>query len=483
MTKNLSDFPLSKRAKDGHNYVEKKKEESGNITYIYDEKHVKERNKKKAKQLNKLSKSLTKLRAQLKKDITNEDDRVRLPALATALMDETYERVGNRYSAADLSHYGVTTWLVKHIKFSGSTARIKYVGKSGVKQDKTVKNAKVVKALKELCKGKKPSDLVFEIENFTLSDNNVNQYLRPFDITAKDIRGLHANVEVRKQLQKMPKGKDEKERKENFKKAVEEAAEIVGHKASTLKGQYLIPGFEEKYISKGEIIGPKTANRDFSLSKRATDWSYDGQWIGKENLKKFFPLSTFAGMSKENMLWDIIVYAPYEIEAEITFKKFADMGIYFYIQLNGPETVETQFSWTNNFKGPKYATENIIQDSFPYSEMEKKAPEIQSLIAHFTLEAEQQASEFATSPLTKLFPKYLFNNWQIMLHDDTDIVADVDIKSKHYHFEARNKGDYVDISVDDRSILYANNISPEDSNIKKIKTFLEKIHHILQRQL
>jgi DNA topoisomerase-1 len=258
-------FYISKRA----NYIEKRKEESGNITYIYDEKHIKARNKKKAARLLRLSKSLKNMRAQVKKDITNEDDRTRLAAIAVALIDETFERVGNRYSAADMKHYGVTTWLVKHIKFSGSTARIKYIGKSGVKQNKFVSTPKVVSALKKLCSAKKPGDLVFEMEDFTLTDNNVNQYLRPFNITAKDIRGLHANVEVRKQLQKMKKDKDQKERKENFKKAVEVAAKIVGHKPSTLKNQYLIPGFEEKYITKGELIGPKTATRIPLIIKQA----------------------------------------------------------------------------------------------------------------------------------------------------------------------------------------------------------------------
>ena len=259
------DFDISKRAKDG-NYVEKREEESGNITYVYDEKHIKERNKKKAEKLNKLSKSLSSMRKQVKKDISSKDDRIRLSAIAVALIDETYERVGNRYSAADMKHYGVTTWLVKHIKFPGNTAKIKYVGKSGIKQDKTVSTPKLVSALKSLCEGKKPSDLVLTIEDLVINDNIVNQYLRPFHITAKDIRGLHANVEVRKQLQgKTPT--DEKERKKKFKEAVEEAAKIVGHKPSTLKNQYLVPGFEEKYIAKGQIIGPKNAS--IKLSKRA----------------------------------------------------------------------------------------------------------------------------------------------------------------------------------------------------------------------
>jgi len=298
---------LSKRAKDG-NYVEKREEESGNITYVYDEKHIKERNKKKAEKLNKLSKSLSTVRKQVKKDISSKDDRIRLSAIAVALIDETYERVGNRYSAADMRHYGVTTWLVKHIKFPGNTARIKYVGKSGIKQDKTVSTPKLVSALKSLCEGKKPSDLILTIEDLVINDNIVNQYLRPFHITAKDIRGLHANVEVRKQLQgKTPT--DEKERKKKFKEAVEEAAKIVGHKPATLKNQYLVPGFEEKYIAKGQIIGPK--NAELNISKRAQQSNTVCTMIAQNNGWK--------------LIWDIVQFAnqaakisPNEIIQEIS---------------------------------------------------------------------------------------------------------------------------------------------------------------------
>lgn len=241
-------------------YKEKKKEESGNITYIYDEKHIKERNKKKADKVEKLRKSISKVRTQVQKDIKSEDPKVRLPALAVALIDETYERVGNRKSARELKHYGVTEWLVKHVTFSGGGAKIKYVGKSGVKQEKEVKEKAVVKALKDAVKGKKKGDQILSEDNFSLNDNHVNHYLRPFNITAKDIRGLHANEEMKKALKSarsgaLPKNEKEKEKKlkEEFKKALEETAKVVGHEASTLKNQYLTPDIEERYMKSGKV--------------------------------------------------------------------------------------------------------------------------------------------------------------------------------------------------------------------------------------
>jgi len=276
-------IPLSKRAAE---YVEKKKEESGNITYIYTEKHVKERDEKKAKKLDKLSKNITKVRKEVGKDLKSSDIKTKYNALAVALIDDTYERVGNRYSAEDMKHYGVTTWLKKHIKFTGGTAVIKYTGKSGVEQDKKITNKSIIPVLREMVSGKKDNDTIFKGDNYYITDNTVNAYLKPFDITAKDIRGFHANEEMRKELKKVRKGslpKEQKEKekklKEEFKEALENTAKIVGHEAGTLKNQYLVPGLETSYTTKGKV-----ASQSFPISKRAIKWfepyetQQPGQW-------------------------------------------------------------------------------------------------------------------------------------------------------------------------------------------------------------
>jgi putative nucleotidyltransferase with HDIG domain len=307
------EIPMSKNAS---KYVEKKKEESGNITYIYSDKHVEERNKKKAKKLDKLSKNINKVRKQITTDLKSDDSKKKYNALAVGLIDDTYERVGNRYSAQDMKHYGVTTWLKKHIKFTGGTAVIKYVGKSGVKQDKKISNKKLIPALKELTQGKKDNEPIFKGDDYYITDNTVNAYLKPFDITAKDIRGFHANEEMRKELKKVRKGslpKDQKEKekklKEEFKKALENTAKIVGHEAGTLKNQYLIPGLEKDYTTRGKI-----ASDFFALSKRAIENPYEElleeeegegrreQYIREVLEKNFpdFPPNLLAG-------WDITV--------------------------------------------------------------------------------------------------------------------------------------------------------------------------------
>jgi len=270
------EFPISKRANslwfDGekfakdHAFVTKKKEDSGNFTYIYDEKHITARNRNKEKRLKKLSGSLKKMRAKVREDLSHEDEKIRLAALAIALIDETYERVGNEESASELKHYGVTGWLIKHVRLGKGKATIKYVGKAGVKQNKEVKNKVVLKALRKACEGKKKGDRV--LEGITAKD--VNAYLTPFKITAKDIRGYHANKEMLRSLKengKPPKG-DKKAIKEHFKKALVDAAKKVGHEPGTLKRQYLIPRIEQYYME-GKSVRNILAFQLPPFSKRA----------------------------------------------------------------------------------------------------------------------------------------------------------------------------------------------------------------------
>ena len=257
----LLNVTLSKRAKS--RYLKKKKEESGNITYIYSPKHVEKRNKAKAKRVQQLSKSLSKVRRQVKGDLSATDPNERYTALAVALIDETYERIGNDESAKEMGHFGVTTWKVKHVKFNSGKATISYIGKSGVKQKKTVTNKASVRLLKELTKGKAKGDKLFVGEDYFITANKVNKYLRRFDITAKDIRGFHANDEMRSSLKKVrskggklpePGKERESKLKKEFKEALEETAKLVGHKASTLKNQYLVPGMFIAYTEKGTIL-------------------------------------------------------------------------------------------------------------------------------------------------------------------------------------------------------------------------------------
>lgn len=242
-------------------YKDKKKVETKDgkeiTVYEYSDRQISRRHNEKAERLDKLRTKITDLRAKVKKDLTSKDEDTRMIALAVALMDETFERVGNESSASE-GHYGVTGWLVKHVKINGSKATVTYVGKSGVSHKKEVTTPHLVKAIKEAMKGKDPSDSL----TGDIGAPEVNQYLKDFGISAKDIRGYRANSEMQDRLKEirskggeLPKDRKEREQtlKDEFKEALEETADAVGHTPSQLRTNYLVPGLEDEFLKHGEV--------------------------------------------------------------------------------------------------------------------------------------------------------------------------------------------------------------------------------------
>lgn len=244
-------------------YKGKKKTELGNTVYLYSERQIANRNKRKAQKIEKLRSSIHKLRAAVKKDLKSSDPEKMLTALAVSLIDHTYERVGNDESA-DEGHFGVTGWQRKHVSFKGKDALIKYVGKAGVKHEKKVSDSAIKKALRDAYEAADGDDSeLFSWDGGRVTATKVNAYLKPFDITAKDLRGFHANREMQERLkairskgEELPEEKKAREKllKSEFNEALEGTAEAVGHEASTLKSQYLVPGLEENFLKDGSVL-------------------------------------------------------------------------------------------------------------------------------------------------------------------------------------------------------------------------------------
>jgi DNA ligase D-like protein (predicted 3'-phosphoesterase) len=232
---------ISKRAKvvsDKPAYEKKEKSESGGTIYKYKEDHIKKRWNEKIEKLKKLEKELKKVRKQYEKDLNSDDDRTRAIAAIVGIMDDTAMRIGNEDSAKE-GTFGASTLKVKHVKGKGNKMTFDFPGKGAIEQNVVLENSKVIKVIRDLMKGKKSDDFIFEIDGKKIWDRAVNRYLSKFDISAKDLRGFHANRLMKEML-----------KKKDFKDALNEVAEIVGHEASTLKNQYLDPELVEKHEGK-----------------------------------------------------------------------------------------------------------------------------------------------------------------------------------------------------------------------------------------
>lgn len=229
-------YALAKR-KYEKNYVKKVKTDSGEVR-IYDDAHVKKRWKKKVDNLNALKSGLPKLQKKYRADLKSDDVKVRTLAAAVAIIDLTAMRVGNDDSVDEFGTFGATTLKKEHVKINGNTVKFHFLGKKRVDQKLSFTDAAVAKVLKELLKDKSGNDFIFEYEDGKrIRAKVVNRYLADFDITAKDLRGFHANRLM----------KDELKHTKDFEKALETVSETVGHEPKTLMNQYLDPALVKKY--------------------------------------------------------------------------------------------------------------------------------------------------------------------------------------------------------------------------------------------
>ena len=200
--------------------------------YEYSENHLKKRDEKKADKVNHLQTEMDNIVKDAKKKLNSKDSKEQMTALAVLLIDHTYERVGNERSA-DEGHHGVTTWEVDHLSFKDGKAVLKYVGKSGVDHTKEVTDKTLISALKDL-KSKSKSGFLFQNDDASVRASDVNDYLKDFDITAKDIRGYHANRLVQEKLKKISPAKDEDKKKQLLQNARELAVKEAKSKAESL---------------------------------------------------------------------------------------------------------------------------------------------------------------------------------------------------------------------------------------------------------
>ena len=354
--KTLNLFKIRPRKEDEHDKARKeavskalskkdvpKADGSGTTTvYEYGPRQVAQRNKEKAVRIEALRKKMADLRQKARGDLSATDPQARLTALAVCLMDETYARVGNEKSAKD-GHHGVTNWTVGHVVLGPKSATVKYTGKSGVKQEKVITNTRVLAALRKALKGKGKGDKVLcDGDECDILAKDVNAYLKPFEITAKDIRGLHANEEMKHHLKEqrkagpeLPRARKERDKilKAEFKAALDLAAKAVGHEGSTLRSQYLVPSMEASYTHDGTVLDrlDKTAGGNRTLyhlakkpaqpkPKRVNHWADRGQpepdwvrpWLDAPVQKAVFLTPNPAGVWQHHGVVGDHVYA-YEV--------------------------------------------------------------------------------------------------------------------------------------------------------------------------
>lgn len=216
---------------------------NGRQVYIYDEDSIYDRKSQKNSRVKIIKRDIKLIIEQVKSDIKSGSE----AAAVVGLILCTYERVGND-SSASFGHYGASNIEKRHVKPCKDGYIIEYVAKSGVNQRKPVTDEIMVKELKSRCSRIKSNDRIFNC-----TPKQVNDYLKQFNITSKDIRTFAANKFMADALISSPIGQTKTARNKVFKEKLNEVAEIIGHKPSTLRSMYLSDQLKQNYLDDGKV--------------------------------------------------------------------------------------------------------------------------------------------------------------------------------------------------------------------------------------
>jgi DNA topoisomerase-1 len=256
---------------------------AGRKQYVYSENFKKKREGKKYCKLIKLCDSIHNLKRNVDKHLSESYfTKNKLIATIIKMMELCNFRCGNLKMEKKHGTHGVTTIHKKHLTIKKDNIDIEFVGKKGVINHCIMKNKKMNDIVKKIYSMSTNTDpYLFSIinekkEQITITMMDLNDYLKKYKITSKDLRTWNANIIFIKNLKYyIDKRFDEYEKvKENPKKknknsinkklmkvrksividAVKDTAISLHHTPAICKSSYLFKSLLNETIEKEELF-------------------------------------------------------------------------------------------------------------------------------------------------------------------------------------------------------------------------------------
>ena len=170
-------------------------DDAGRRQAIYSPAYRRRQEKKKYARILRFAERLPRLRKQVEHDLRRRrisEDKV--IACIVKLIDQEFFRIGNPEYARRYSHYGITTLRRKHTDVSSSKVTFDFVGKSGKRHVKTVRDPQIVRIIRQL--NEMPGHEIFRFfdEDGIIRDvdsKRVNAYVKKHmgkEFSVKDFR-------------------------------------------------------------------------------------------------------------------------------------------------------------------------------------------------------------------------------------------------------------------------------------------------------
>ncbi len=238
------------------------KDAAGRWQYLYHENHTRAQELKKFQRLIKFAEALPKLRSTISRHLRQPDlGRERVLACMLRILSSCFMRPGSQVYASENGSYGIATLRPKHVKVKGGAVEFDFPGKSGVRQQRQLKDRPVAKVVRSLLKH--PGKEVFKYQNgdgefINVTNRHINEYIKAImgeKFSAKDFRTWAGTIICACALARLGTETIEKgaARKRKVVAAIKETAEMLGNTPAVCRSAYICPGVINSF-EEGRII-------------------------------------------------------------------------------------------------------------------------------------------------------------------------------------------------------------------------------------
>jgi DNA topoisomerase-1 len=252
------------------------KDKAGRWQYLYHQRAVEKRERRKHKRLVAFAKKLPLLRARISRDLARKDySRERVLACMLRVLSICFLRPGSEEYASENGSYGIATLRTRHVEVRGKTVRLRFIGKSGKGHVYTFEDKRIASVVRSLLKVGGRRVFTFQDETGAwkaVRRQHINAYIKEAmgdAFSAKDFRTWAGTITYACALARI--GFDPLESPAQLKKkliaAVKETAETLGNTPAVCRASYISPAVTRAFEAGRVINRPVVAVSDLATSR------------------------------------------------------------------------------------------------------------------------------------------------------------------------------------------------------------------------
>jgi DNA topoisomerase-1 len=251
-------------------------DKAGRWQYLYHQRAVARRERRKHSRLVAFARTLPQLRSQVSRDLAREDyGRERVLACMLRILSICFLRPGSEEYASENGSFGIATLRTRHVEVRGSLVRLRFIGKSGKGHVYEFRDRKIASAMRALLKVGGRRVFTFQDAAGEWKDvrrEHINAYIKESmggAFSAKDFRTWAGTITCACALARI--GVEAADSPTAIKRkvvtAVKETAETLGNTPAVCRASYISPAVIRAFEAGRVIRHPVVAVSDLATSR------------------------------------------------------------------------------------------------------------------------------------------------------------------------------------------------------------------------